>query len=288
MIWLVSMTWLALLLAFGIGAVTSSTWWLVRQRGVNAEFEKRRLLAEAESDHLRLQLSVFESGDDPSESLHRELDRASAEASKVPRLTFEVKHLRERVGLIEQLEQELIDLRADTTLAAGAGGPALESAEPSAEDEKEATPEQIEVAEVEVAEIEVAEVEVAEVEVEVEVVDVRPDAADEADDLTRIRGIGRATERRLNGVGIITWVQLANLSVEDMARVAEAMPAFPGRIRRDRWVEQAAVLARLEPMPNGTNSNGHGSNGSGSNGTATGSDSSGSGQRADQDHVTES
>ena len=271
MIWLVSMTWLALLLAFGIGAVTSSTWWLVRQRGVNAEFEKRRLLAEAESDHLRLQLSVFESGDDPSESLHRELDRASAEASKVPRLTFEVKHLRERVGLIEQLEQELIDLRADTTLAAGAGGPALESAEPSAEDEKEATPEQIEVA-----------------EVEVEVVDVRPDAADEADDLTRIRGIGRATERRLNGVGIITWVQLANLSVEDMARVAEAMPAFPGRIRRDRWVEQAAVLARLEPMPNGTNSNGHGSNGSGSNGTATGSDSSGSGQRADQDHVTES
>jgi predicted flap endonuclease-1-like 5' DNA nuclease len=61
------------------------------------------------------------------------------------------------------------------------------------------------------------------------------------DDLTRIRGIGKVIERKLHELGITTFRQLADLSAADVQRVNQAID-FPGRVERERWVEQARGL----------------------------------------------
>ena len=63
-----------------------------------------------------------------------------------------------------------------------------------------------------------------------------------ADDLKRIRGIGRQNEERLNGLGIWHFDQIAGWSHEN-ARWVGSYLAFPGRIDREEWVSQAKVLA---------------------------------------------
>jgi NADH-quinone oxidoreductase subunit E len=63
------------------------------------------------------------------------------------------------------------------------------------------------------------------------------------DDLTRIKGIGRKMQERLNALGIRTLSQLAALTPEEIARVDAAIE-FPGRVERERWVEQAKALLR--------------------------------------------
>jgi predicted flap endonuclease-1-like 5' DNA nuclease len=67
-----------------------------------------------------------------------------------------------------------------------------------------------------------------------------PDA--EPDDLRRIRGIGPAMERLLNAEGITTFRQLAVLDDAGIDELQARLPGVPGRIRRDRWVEQAQKL----------------------------------------------
>ena len=63
------------------------------------------------------------------------------------------------------------------------------------------------------------------------------------DDLTRIKGIGRKMQERLNALGIRTLSQLAALTPEEVARIDAAIE-FPGRVERERWVEQAKALLR--------------------------------------------
>jgi predicted flap endonuclease-1-like 5' DNA nuclease len=63
----------------------------------------------------------------------------------------------------------------------------------------------------------------------------------EPDDLTRIKGIGHVLQTKLNELGIVTYRQIAEFSEADIARVNESLD-FPGRIERERWVEQAEVL----------------------------------------------
>lgn len=62
------------------------------------------------------------------------------------------------------------------------------------------------------------------------------------DDLKRIRGIGPKLEKRLHEAGIVRFAQLAALRPDEIAAL-EARLAFPGRIARDRWIEQAAALS---------------------------------------------
>lgn len=65
---------------------------------------------------------------------------------------------------------------------------------------------------------------------------------EEVDDLKRIKGVGKVMEGVLNDKGIYLFRQLARLSEQEVAWVNDAIDAFPGRIHRDRWVEQAAEL----------------------------------------------
>lgn len=63
------------------------------------------------------------------------------------------------------------------------------------------------------------------------------------DDLKEVVGIGPVLEDLLHGLGITTFEQLAALSEAEVDRIAGLLGDFHDRIRRDRWVEQAADLA---------------------------------------------
>ena len=59
------------------------------------------------------------------------------------------------------------------------------------------------------------------------------------DDLKKIKGVGPFLEEKLNALGIFTFRQISNFNEEDMDMVNEAIKFFPGRIKRDNWVQQA-------------------------------------------------
>lgn len=68
--------------------------------------------------------------------------------------------------------------------------------------------------------------------------------ATEADDLKQIVGIGPFLERKLHAIDIYTFRQIANFNQEDTEQINDIIEFFPGRIERDRWVSQAAELAK--------------------------------------------
>ena len=63
-----------------------------------------------------------------------------------------------------------------------------------------------------------------------------------ADDLKRIRGIGKQNEGRLHALGIWHFDQIAAWVKDEIEWVGSYL-AFPGRIEREEWVAQAKVLA---------------------------------------------
>jgi predicted flap endonuclease-1-like 5' DNA nuclease len=62
-----------------------------------------------------------------------------------------------------------------------------------------------------------------------------------------IRGIGPAYERALLALGIDTLTRLAQLSSEDVLRIAPLIKAQADRIVRDDWVGQAQRLLYEQP-----------------------------------------
>jgi predicted flap endonuclease-1-like 5' DNA nuclease len=63
-----------------------------------------------------------------------------------------------------------------------------------------------------------------------------------ADDLKLIKGIGRQNEGRLHGLGIWHFEQVAAWTPENVEWVGSYL-AFPGRIEREAWIDQARALA---------------------------------------------
>lgn len=68
-------------------------------------------------------------------------------------------------------------------------------------------------------------------------------AAPAFDDLTRMKGVGPRLAERLNTVGITSFAQIAALSPEAAATLDSKLGDFQGRLDRDRWIEQAQLLA---------------------------------------------
>jgi len=66
--------------------------------------------------------------------------------------------------------------------------------------------------------------------------------ADEKDDIQIINGIGPGIEKKLNTLGIYSFRQISELTEESIKQLTESIKFFPGRIDRDRWVEQASKL----------------------------------------------
>jgi len=69
-----------------------------------------------------------------------------------------------------------------------------------------------------------------------------------SDPLVELDGIGPAYERALNALGIHTFAQLAAQNPDDLAMRLSSVRVTAARIRRDRWIEQAAARANL-PIP---------------------------------------
>lgn len=70
--------------------------------------------------------------------------------------------------------------------------------------------------------------------------------ADEAhkEDLTQINGIGPFIQEKLNELGIYTVKQISQFNNETAEKVSDAIKFFPGRIKRDRWIEQAKEIIK--------------------------------------------
>lgn len=64
----------------------------------------------------------------------------------------------------------------------------------------------------------------------------------EADELQEIEGIGPALEKLVNSLGFYHFDQIAAWSEADIATVDAEMKTFKGRIKRDKWVEQAKII----------------------------------------------
>lgn len=67
-------------------------------------------------------------------------------------------------------------------------------------------------------------------------------SAGKGDDLTQIKGIGPALRKQLYNMNITTFRQIADFDRDDIDRIGEELN-FPGRIEREKWVEQAQALA---------------------------------------------
>jgi predicted flap endonuclease-1-like 5' DNA nuclease len=71
-----------------------------------------------------------------------------------------------------------------------------------------------------------------------------PEAPAGGDDFTRMKGVGPKLADRLNALGVTSFAQIAALTPEQAAALDAELGIFQGRIHRDRWIEQAAFLAR--------------------------------------------
>jgi predicted flap endonuclease-1-like 5' DNA nuclease len=66
--------------------------------------------------------------------------------------------------------------------------------------------------------------------------------AGKADNLRRLIGIGPVNEKLLKAQGVTTYAQIAAWTASDIKRIEDVMN-FDGRIARERWIEQARLLA---------------------------------------------
>ena len=67
-------------------------------------------------------------------------------------------------------------------------------------------------------------------------------AAKKKDDLKKISGVGPALEKKLHGMGVTSYQQIADWTAADIKKVDEKLN-FKGRIQREGWVKQAKTLA---------------------------------------------
>lgn len=67
-------------------------------------------------------------------------------------------------------------------------------------------------------------------------------AAGKADNLRRLIGIGPVNDKLLKGLGVTTYAQIAAWTAADVKRIEDTLN-FDGRIAREKWIEQARLLA---------------------------------------------
>lgn len=65
----------------------------------------------------------------------------------------------------------------------------------------------------------------------------------EPDNLTLIKGVGPKLGDMLNELGVFHFSQIADWDADQVAEVDSQLGAFKGRVSRDRWVDQARMLA---------------------------------------------
>lgn len=63
------------------------------------------------------------------------------------------------------------------------------------------------------------------------------------DNLTLINGIGNVIEKKLHGLGVFHFEQVANWSKTQAEEFSKAV-GFPGRAGRENWVKEAAIFMK--------------------------------------------
>ena len=66
------------------------------------------------------------------------------------------------------------------------------------------------------------------------------------DDLSRINGIEVLTQKKLNALGIKTFVQLSKLDSKETEAINDALELVPGRVDEMEWTKQAITMIDLE------------------------------------------
>lgn len=69
------------------------------------------------------------------------------------------------------------------------------------------------------------------------------DPAASVSDITLIKGLGPKLAARLNELGVTRLDQIAALTPDGVDKLDAQLGEFAGRITRDRWIEQAKLLA---------------------------------------------
>lgn len=69
------------------------------------------------------------------------------------------------------------------------------------------------------------------------------EAAALGDDLTKIKGLGPKLSTLLGQLGVTRYAQIAAWSDADLAAINAQLGSFAGRPVRDKWIEQARLLA---------------------------------------------
>jgi predicted flap endonuclease-1-like 5' DNA nuclease len=147
---------------------------------------------------------------------------AEALTAEIDRLS---KRMRERDAYLAELEQVYAQ-RSEALLAAEAKLEAQQT------------------------ELDVRAARIAELEAKLAARTSQPLSAAAQDDLTRIRGIGPHYARLLEGLGVASFATIAAWTPDDCTSFARLLKVNPGRVERDRWVEQARALceaARATP-----------------------------------------
>ncbi len=69
-------------------------------------------------------------------------------------------------------------------------------------------------------------------------------ASSSVDDLTRIQGLGKVLQQRLEAAGVVSFEQILGWSAADIERIESEVlgSRFVGRIDRDQWQAQAEQL----------------------------------------------
>jgi len=78
--------------------------------------------------------------------------------------------------------------------------------------------------------------------IEVDLLTGERKSGDGKDDLKQIKGVGPAIEKTLNDLGIFLFNQLAEISEQEIDRVAQRLKGFRSRIYREDWIGQARDL----------------------------------------------
>lgn len=113
-----------------------------------------------------------------------------------------------------------------------------------------------------------------------------PRSGADPDDLTKIRGIGKPTQGRLNRNGIYYYDQIAGFTGGDLAWADKEM-TLEGRVVSDRWIPQAKLLAGESGSASGGGASGVAA-GAAAGGAAAASASSGPAAADDDDSDAES
>ena len=67
-----------------------------------------------------------------------------------------------------------------------------------------------------------------------------------ADDLKQVKGIGPKLERLCHSLGVYHFYQIAGWTDQEIAWMDANLQGFKGRVSRDKWVDQAKLLAAGE------------------------------------------